>query len=204
MPASRAARHLALGCPDQVRAQLDRGRGRDASSLPGDGPDGHHRPAGHSTWRREAGGRLPETGAREGRHSGRAVRPRGEPAERRRAPEGQRQEEAAADPGPHRHGERGREEVDLSAVQRRAQGRLHLRARHGGRQGQPRRRADDDAAAEAQQRGARSRRHLPGGRRRGRRHAHRHPVHGQPALRRDRRGVLLCRRRQRRRAWVAR
>ncbi len=47
--------------------------------------------------------------------------------------------------GPHRHGERGRQEVDLPAVQRRAQRRLHLRARHRRRQGQPGRDADDDA-----------------------------------------------------------
>ena len=45
---------------------------------------------------------------------------------------------------------------------------------------------------------ARPRRHLPGRSRRGRQLAPRHPVHGQPALRRDRRRVLLRRRRQRR------
>ena len=57
--------------------------------------------------------------------------------------------------------------------------------------------ADDDADAQAAERAARSRRDLPGRSRRRRHLEPRHPVHGQRALRRDRRRVLLRRRRQR-------
>ena len=51
--------------------------------------------------------------------------------------------------GAHRRRHRRREEVEVPAVQRDARRRLRLRPRHGRRQGQPHRRADDDAAAEA-------------------------------------------------------
>ena len=39
-----AAHHFAVRHPDRP-TELDRGRGRDAAALPGDGPDGHDRPA---------------------------------------------------------------------------------------------------------------------------------------------------------------
>ena len=90
----------------------------------------------------------------------------------------------AAD-GAHRHRQRRSRKVDVPAVQRDAQRWLRVRARDRRRQRQRHRGADDDAAAEAIGRGARSRRDLScGGRRRGH-DAGRHPVHGAAALRRD-------------------
>ena len=114
-----------------------------------------------------------------------------------RAHQGHRQAAAAAADGAHRHGQRRSEEVDASAVLRRSRRRLRLRPRHRRRQGQRRRDADDDADAEAPERAARSRRDRAVRSRRRRLVEPRHPVHGQRALRRDRRGVLLRRGRQR-------
>ena len=168
--------------------------GRNAAALPGAAAVRHERSAG----RREAGGRLPEAGAREGRHSGADLRARGAPAQRRRAAEGQR----------HASGRCCSWGTPTSSTSIRRSGRIRLSAatRDGGyvygrgtrrRQGQRDGRADDDADAEAAERAARSRRHLPGRSRRGRHDARRHPVHGRPALRRDRRRVLPRRRRRR-------
>ena len=82
----------------------------------------------------------------------------------------------------------------FGAVARR---RLHLRPRHRRRQGQRRRVADDDAAAEAPERAAGPRRDLPRRSRRGRLDARRHQVHDRAALPEDRGGVLPRRRRRR-------
>ena len=120
-----------------------------------------------------------------------------EPAQRRRAPERQRPQAAAPHHRPHRRRQRRPGEVEVPALQRHARRRLRLQPRHGRRQGQPRDDADGDAAAQAAERAARSRRDLPLRSGRGGQHAHRHPVHGRPALSRDRRRVLLRRGRRR-------
>ena len=93
--------------------------------------------------------RLPEGRVRQGRHSRADLRARRQPLERRRALEGQRQEAADPDHGSQRRGHGRRGEMEVPAVQRDARRRLGLRPRHGRRQGQPDRRPDDDAAAEA-------------------------------------------------------
>ena len=104
----------------------------------------------------------------------------------------------------HRRRRRAAREVAGRSVRRGDEGRLRLGTRHARRQGQPGRESHDHAAAEAQRRDARSRRHLPGRvGRGGRSHGRRHPLHGEPALRRDRRRIRAHRRRRRRRSKTA-
>ena len=77
----------------------------------------------------------------------------------------------------------------IPAVQRDARRRVCLRPRRHRRQGQPERRADGDAAPEAAERAARSRRHPSRRIGRGRRVEPRHRLHDGRALSRDRRRV---------------
>ena len=86
-------------------------------------------------------------------------------------------------------GQRRSQEVDAPAVRRRPRRRLHLRPRHGRRQGQRRRGADGDAAAEAAERAARPRRDLPRRSRRGRHDPRRHPVHDRQHFPRSTRSI---------------
>ena len=175
------------------RRRLGRRQRRDHAPLPGAAAVRHERSSGT----RAAGGGLPEAGARSRGHPGRDRRQHRRAAEPDRAPEGLRREASAADHGPHRHGERGPEEVDPSAVLGHARRRLRVRTRHGRRQGQPRRRAHGDVAAETQRGRARPRRDLPRGGGGGRLDARRHPVRHQRALSEGRGGVLPGRRRRR-------
>ena len=79
---------------------------------------------------------------------------------------------------------------------RRARRRIRLWPRHRGRQGQPGREPDAGPHAEAHRRGPRSRRHLHGRIRRGRRARGRRAVHGGQPSRRHQRRVLPRRRRR--------
>ena len=80
--------------------------------------------------------------------------------------------------GAPRHGDGGRVEVEVPAVQRHPRRRLRLRPRRHRRQGQPGVGGDDDAAAEAAERAARPRRHPAGRVGRGGRVEPRHRLHG--------------------------
>ena len=152
-------------------------------------------PPGNETQR----GRVPEAGARQGRHPVSGVRRRCEARQPGRPHQGKRQEEADPRAGPHRRRHDRPEEVDRSRpVQRRRRRRLRLRPRHRRRQGQPGRQPDAGADAEAHQRRARSRRDLPRRVGRGRLARGGRAVHDRQALRRHRRRVLPGRRRRRR------
>ena len=150
-------------------------------------------PPGNEVRRR----RVRQRRAREGRDRRAARRLRSEAAEPDRAAQGKRQKAAAPGDGAQRHRHHRRKEVDASAAERDARRRLRLRPRHDRRQGQPHRRADDDAAAQAAERAARPRRDLRLGSGRGRRLRRRHRLPGEGSLPGDRRGVLPRRRRRR-------
>ena len=131
----------------QAPAALDwtAARRRDAEALPGPRADRLHRSAHHAAGGGEAGRRLPARGARERGHRHRDLRARPEPAQPRGPHQGVGQEAPPAAHGAHRHGEHRPEEVDPSPLQRPAPGRLHLRPRHGRRQGQRHRHAHGPA-----------------------------------------------------------
>ena len=171
--------------------RLGGGGCRDPQTFHRDRPDRLDRPAHDAARRREAGRGLPPQRARAGGHSHRDLRPRAEPPQPGCPPEGRREEASAAAHGAHRHGERRPEEVDASALQRAAPGRLHLRPRHGRRQGQRRRHGDGAADAEAPERAARPRRHRPLRGRRRRRGALRHRAHGRRCPLPEHRGRVL-------------
>jgi len=106
-------------------------------------PDRLDRPANHAAGCGKAGRRLSARGAREGghRHRNHRLDPnRPKPGGRLK---GNGKKRPLPAYGPHRHGQRRSQEVGESALQRPAPGRLHLRPRHGRRQGQRRRHAHD-------------------------------------------------------------
>ncbi len=186
---SRAAARVASG---GLRGRGRRGcRGRNDQALPG-ADSGRHDREGRR--RRD----LLAAGAREGRHSGQVARPRRRPPQHRRAPQRQRKEAAAADHGAHRRGQRRsrRSGRIRRSAPRATDGYVYGRGAVDDKDNVVAG-ADDHADAEAPERAARSRRHLPRRSRRGRHDARRHPVHGQSALSGDRRGILPGRRRQR-------
>ena len=113
------------------------------------------------------GRRVPEESTRRRRHPHQDLRARSQSRQPGRPAEGQRQQAAAADSGPHRRGRRAAREVAGGPLRRRDEGRLHLGPRHAGRQTDPGGKPHGDAAAETHRRAAGPRRHLPGRIRRG-------------------------------------
>ena len=160
-------------------AGLDTPRGRDHATFPGARPPRYEQPA----WKRGAGHRLSQAGARERGHSRPDLRQRAEPAQSGRADQGEREEAAHSLHGPHRRRHGRSEEVDLPAFQRHSQWRLRVRSRSARRQAARRRRSHDAARVEAAQCGPRSRRHLPGRIRRGRHDGSGHRLHDARARR---------------------